>query len=262
MINGDSVIKDNSKSKDLILDVSIIVSLEQIGPVLKATTSEFLDKSQKEAKVILYFTQRVVFTLGIGNQQVKFDKFHGPIELIDLPISQEIILYPKKMNDNQSSDSRIQKFGRDVILCIHYETDLRNTIQNFQKELYTKITTLFNEIAPENDYSKIKNEETLKKAVIEIKTKLNKFLNLRIEAKKLGESLFNLSTLRQLDSIKREIGSLLLANLKGISKEDLLSNLDSKDNETEYEQALNELIEMGYVIRENSSNIITYRLRD
>lgn len=262
MINGDLVIKDSSKSKNLILDVSIIVSLEQIGPVLKATTSEFLDKSQKEAKVILYFTQRVVFTLGIGNQQVKFDKFHGPIELIDLPINQEIILYPIKMNDKQSSDPRIQKFGRDVILCIHYETESRNTILGFQKELYRKITTLFNDIAPENDYSKIKSDETLKKSVIEIKFELNKFLNLRMEAKMLGESLFNLSTLRQLNSTKREIGSLLLGNLKGITKEELLKNVEINDNETEYEEALNDLIEMGYVIKEQNSNIITYRLRD
>lgn len=246
----------------MILDVSIIVSLEQIGPVLKATTSEFLEKSQKEAKVMLYFTQRVVFTLGIGNQQVKFDKFHGPIELIDLPINQEIILYPIKMKDTQSSDPRIQKFGRDVILCIHYENEFRDTVQIFQKELYTKVTTLFNEIAPENDYTKIKSDEILKKSVTEIRKKLNKFMNLRLEAKSIGESLFNLSTLRQLDDKKREIGSLLLGNLKGITKEEIFHNLELTHNKNEYDEALNDLIEMGYVEKKTNSNTITYRLRD
>ena len=256
------IITDTTKFKDLILDISIIVSLEQIGPVLKATTSEFLDNSQKEAKVILYFTQRVVFTLGIGNQQVKFDKFHGPIELIDLPINQEIILFPRKMKDKESSDSRIQNFGRDVIICIHYKTENRNIIQQFQEELYTKMTAIFAEIAPENEFSKIKSEETLAQSVKDIRYKLNRFLNLRLEANKLGESLFNLSTLRQLDTIKREIGSLLLGNLKGLTKEEIISNTDSKFTENEYFDSLNDLIEMGYIIKENNPKATIYRLRD
>lgn len=250
------------KSEDLILDISLIVSLEQIGPVLKATTSEFLENNQKEAKVILYFTQRVVFTLGIGNQQVKFDKFHGPIELFDLPISQEIIIYPLKMNDKESSDSRIQKFGRDVIFCVHYKTDSRNKIQKFQKELYDKLTLLLDEIAPDNEYSRFKSDELVRNIVFDLKNDLNRFLNLRIQADRLGESLFNLSTLRQLDPIKREIGSLLLGNLKGITKNEILNNIDSQHSEGEYLEALTELIEMGYVMKENNPNSTIYKLRD
>ncbi len=212
--------------------------------------------------MILYFTQRVVFTLGIGNQQVKFDKFHGPIELIDLPISQEIILYPLKMNDKQSSDSRIQKFGRDVIFCIHYKTDSRNKIQLFQKELYEKFKSLLEEIAPDNEYSSFKNDESLKNIVFDLKRDLNRFLNLRIQANRLGESLFNLSTLRQLDPVKREIGSLLLGNLKGITKNEILENLAPVNSGDKYLEALTELIEMGYVIKENNHNSTIYRLRD
>ena len=256
------IITDTTNFEDLILDISIIVSLEQIGPVLKATTSEFLDNSQKEAKVILYFTQRVVFTLGIGNQQVKFDKFHGPIELIDLPINQEIILFPRKMKDKESSDSRIQNFGRDVIICIHYKTEYRNIIQQFQEELYSKMTDIFAEIAPENEFSRIKDDDTLTQSVKDIRYKLNRFLNLRLEAHDLGESLFNLSTLRQLGTIKREIGSLLLGNLKGLTKEEIISNTDSKFTENEYFDSLNDLIEMGYIIKENNPKATIYRLRD
>lgn len=262
LLFGDLVITDTLESDGLILDVSIIVSLEQIGPVLKATTSAFLLNSQKEAKVILYFTQRVVFTLGIGNQQVKFDKFHGPIELIDLPIEQEIILYPLKMNDNQSSDSRIQKFGRDVIFCIHYRTESRKTIQIYQNDLYAKITHLLSEITPNNEYAKLSNDEMLKTTVSEFKSKLNKFLKLRIEAARLGESLFNLSTLRQLDAIKRSVGSLLLGNLKGLTKSEILMNLDSNYSESDYLEALTELIEMGYIIEETKTTTPIYRLRD
>ena len=261
LLFGDLVITEHPES-NLILDVSIIVSLEQIGPVLKATTSSFLINSQKEAKVILYFTQRVVFTLGIGNQQVKFDKFHGPIELIDLPVNQEIILYPIKMNDNQSSDSRIQKFGRDVIICIHYRTESRNIIQIYQNDLYAKITRLLSEIAPGNEYEKINNDEILQTTVSNIKNKLNTFLKLRIEATKLGESLFNLSTLRQLDPIKRDIGSLLLSNLKGITKSEILKNLEGNYSDSDYLEALTELIEMGYIIEEPNSTATIYRLRD
>jgi len=210
----------------------------------------------------LYFTQRVVFTLGIGNQQVRFDKFHGPIELIDLPINQEIILYPKKMIDNESSDSRIQKFGRDLILCIHYQTGNRNVIQNFQDDLYVKISDLFQEHVPNNLYSYIKSDEVLKNLVVIIREKLNRFLNLRLEAQKLGESLFNLSTLRRLDEKPREIGSLLLGNLKGLTKEEIIENVNPKYPTDEYFESLNDLIEMGYVIKENRSNKEIYRLRD
>ena len=246
----------------LIIDVSFIVSLEQIGPVLKATTSDFLDSSQKEAKVILYFTQRVVFALGIGNQQVKFDKFHGPIELIDLPINQEIILYPLKMIDKESSDSRIQKFGRDFIICLHYQSENRSTVMSFSNELYEKLTELVKLITPNLEYSSISPDNIMKESVHTIRAKLNKFLGLRIKAKKLGESLFNLSTLRQLDDIKREIGSLLLGNIKGLTKEEIIDNLDSKYTESEYLASLNDLIEMGYIIKENRSEFLVYRLRD
>ena len=230
--------------------------------MLKATTSEFLDTSQKEAKVILYFTQRVVFALGIGNQQVRFDKFHGPIELIDLPINQEIILYPVKMIDKNSSDSRIQKFGRDFIICIHYKSENRETILGFQKELYDKLTDLIAEISPEHEYSKINSDQVMKESVQAIRKSLNRFLFLRLEAKRLGESLFNLSTLRQLDEKKREIGSLLLGNLKGLTKEEIIDNLDGKHSESDYYSSLNDLIEMGYIIKEKNPNSLIYRLRD
>ena len=255
-------IEKSPKVEDLILHVSIIVSLEQIGPILKATTSEFLDNSQKEAKVILYFTQRVVFTLGIGNQQVKFDKFHGPIELIDLPNNQEIILYPKKMIDKESSDSRIQRFGRDIIVCIHYKAENRAIIASFQEVLYAKLTELFTLFVPNNDYSLIRTDEKLKNLVFTFREKLNRFLNLRIEAKRLGESLFNLSALRQLEEKKREIGSLLLGNLKGLTKTEILSNTNSKYPENEYMDSLIDLIEMGYVIQETKDDTQIFRLRD
>lgn len=255
-------IADTSKTENLLTDVSIIVSLEQIGPVLKATTSQFLENSQKEAKVILYFTQRVVFTLGIGNQQVKFDKFHGPIELIDLPINQEIILYPKKMTDLDSSDSRIQRFGRDVIFCIHYITESRNIIHAFQDELYEKLTNLLEDIAPKNIYSAINSDEILKKSAFKIKDKLNRFLNLRLEAKILGESLFNLSTLRQLDEKRRSIGSLLLGNLNGLSQTDIIENLDNNYPEKDYLESLDDLIEMGYILKETKDNLEIFKLKD
>lgn len=221
-----------------------------------------MDSSQKEAKVILYFTQRVVFALGIGNQQVRFDKFHGPIELIELPINQEVLLYPMKMVDKSSEDSRIQKFGRDFIICLHYASEERSTILSFQDVLYNKLTELINEITPEHEYSKINSDEVMKEVVFTLKENLNTFLLLRQKAKQLGESLFNLSTLRQLDEKKREIGSLLLGNLKGLTKNEIIENLDSKLSETDYTSSLNDLIEMGYVVKEKTPDSIIYKLRD
>ena len=221
-----------------------------------------MDSSQKEAKVILYFTQRVVFALGIGNQQVKFDKFHGPIELIDLPINQEILLYPLKMIDKTSEDSRIQKFGRDFIICLHYASEERGTILSFQNILYDKLTDLIAEISPDNDYSKINSDKIMKESVFTLKSNLNKFLILRQEAQRLGNSLFNLSTLRQLDEKRREVGSLLLGNLKGLTKDEIIENLDVKQSESDYINSLNDLIEMGYVITEKTSDKLIYRLRD
>ena len=63
-----------------IFDMSVIFALENIGPALKASTSTELMEHMNEAKVILYFTQRVVFSLAIGNKQVKFNKIQGPLE--------------------------------------------------------------------------------------------------------------------------------------------------------------------------------------
>ena len=115
---------------------------------------------------------------------------------------------------------------------------------------------------PNNDYSHIKPDDTLKGLVITIREKLNKFLSLRIDAKKLGESLFNLSALRQLDEIKSEIGSLLLGNLKGLTFKEIIANASSKFKENEYSEALNDLIEMGYVIKDKKDTVEIYRLRD
>lgn len=247
---------------DVILDISIVISLEQIGPVLRGTTSSFLENSQKEAKVILYFTQRVVFTLGIGNQQVKFDKFHGPIELIDVPISQEVLLFPVKLVHKESPDPRVQKFGKDLIICIHYKTEDRSLIQNILDPIYTKLYKIINDIIPGNDYSYINDEEKSKAIAIKIKSILNRFIELRLESQNLGESLFNLGTLRQLDEKKRAIGSLLLGNLKGLNKIDLHENLGLDLGKKDFESALLDLIDMGYVVKTmlNNNKELIYKL--
>lgn len=128
--------------------------------------------------------------------------------------------------------------------------------------MYTKLTEILANAIPDSDYSHIRGDEDLKNLVFLIREKLNRFLNLRIEAKKLGESLFNLSTLRQLDEKKREVGSLLLGNLRGLTFTEIISDSSNKFKENEYKEALTDLIEMGYVISENKDSLLIYRLRD
>jgi hypothetical protein len=166
------------------------------------------------------------------------------------------------MTDLDSSDSRIQRFGRDVIFCIHYITESRNIIHAFQDELYEKLTNLLEDIAPKNIYSAINSDEILKKSAFKIKDKLNRFLNLRLEAKILGESLFNLSALRQLDEKRRSIGSLLLGNLNGLSQTDIIENLDNNYPEKDYLESLDDLIEMGYILKETKDNLEIFKLKD
>jgi hypothetical protein len=234
---------------DVILDISIIISIEQIGPVLRGTTSTFLENSQKEAKVILYFTQRVVFTLGIGNEQVKFDKFHGPIELIgDVDIDQEVLLFPVKLVDKDSPDPRIQRFGKDLIICVHYKTEDRSIITQLLKPLYKKIEHKFSEYVPNKEYKYINDEDKAKSIATKLKSDLNKFVELRLEAYNFGPSLFNLATLRQMDEKRRAVGSYLLGNINGADEKELQNNLGVDLSKEDLKTVLSDLIDMGYVL--------------
>jgi len=231
--------------------------------VLRVTTSAFLESAQKEAKVILYFTQRVVFTLGIGNEQVKFDKFHGPIELIgDIDVDQEVLLFPVKLVDKDSPDPRVQKFGKDLILCIHYKTEDRLLIQKLIKPLYSKISHIFIELVPNKDYSYINDEHKAKNICLKLKGMINNFLKLRLEALNLGSSLYNLATLRMLEEKRRAVGSFLLGNIKGLDKKYLRENLGIELSKEELNAVLNDLIDMGYVIKINQENDVIYKLSD
>lgn len=248
---------------NVILDISIIISIEQIGPVLRGTTSSILENSQKEAKVILYFTQRVVFTLGIGNEQVKFDKFHGPVELIgDVGINQEVLLFPVKLVDEDSPDPRIRRFGKDLIICIHYRTEDRTIIQQFLDPLYTKIDEIFSKVVPGKNYKYIKDEETTKEVCTQLQQEINKFIALRLEAKSFGTSLFNLATLRRMDEKRRAVGSYLLGNINGSNEKDLYKNIGVDIEKEELRKVLHDLIDMGYITTEKQDNNIIYKLSE
>lgn len=249
----------NNARTDLILDISFVVALEQIGPVLRGTTSQNITKSKAEAKVVLYLTQRVVFALGIGNQQVKFDRLHGPIELIDLEVDQEVLLAPIKFSDPNSPDPRIQNFGRDVIVCIHYKKENRSLLQRHQEVLFDTTLRLIEELAPEKQYIFLDNEEKVTSACITLRDRLNRFINRRVEGEDIGGSLFNLATLRQLGGNRQRVGSYLMNNLGGVERTQIYQIMEPYASVAEVDAILEELEEMGLAEKVTHNSELKYK---
>ncbi|MHA2339468.1 MAG: hypothetical protein ACXACX_19355 [Candidatus Hodarchaeales archaeon] len=175
--------------KDLlapISDISIIVAIENIGPVLKTSTSKEIIDSQTDASVVLYFTQRVVFSLGFGNEQVEFQKFHGPLTLMKTK-SDKGLLLPIKFNDDNSTDSRIKNFGRDVIIILHFLENDFNLIQDFHQDLLGKSLGEIEKLCPNFDYIHISETKKIDNLSKVLKENLNRFSGLRIWAENRGK---------------------------------------------------------------------------
>ncbi|MHA2362977.1 MAG: hypothetical protein ACXAC7_03400 [Candidatus Hodarchaeales archaeon] len=249
----------------MILDISLIISIEQVGPVLRGTTCNELAISKAEAKVVLYFTQRVVFALGIGNKQVNFGRFHGPIELIDLKPPQEVIMLPIKFSDPNSPDPRIQNFGRDIITCIHIEIKDRELFQKYQEPLLDKSLFLLRNFTKNMQYEFVNEEEKVLKLSHLLKNRLNHFVQLRKEASEIGGSLFHLGTLRRLGEHQRIIGLALLESTKGMTEEVIFSKVNGKLTKENISNTLQELIEMGYIVKkvfENEREQVLYQIKE
>lgn len=230
-----------------ILDISIIVALENIGPVLKASTSNELLDHTNEAKVVLYFTQRVIFSLGMGNKQVTFNKIQGPLELMELEPPQEAILLPIKFSDQNSLDSRIKNFGRDVVFIFHYLQNNRKNIQNLEQNIFEKAIEEIREFTANYQYYTLKDDEKAKTFVNYLKTRMNRFLGLRLWAQSQGTSLLHLGTLRNLYGAYRGIGALLIGIPAGITKDEIVQRLSQKHSKNEILEALTDLCDMGFV---------------
>ena len=203
---------------------------------------------KNEAKVVLYFTQRIVFALGIGNKQVEFGRFHGPIELIDIePSAQETLLLPLKFKDSNSPDPRVQKFGKDVITCLQYKVEDRGIMQELQESLLKKTLSIIYQDFPDLQYKNLSEEEMVSSFAHKLKKSINKFLTLRKEVQELGDSLYHLGTLRNLGEERKLIGLALLENPNGLSHQEIIKKIDNKLNSDKINSVIQELIEMGYV---------------
>ena len=234
-----------------ISDVSIIVAIENIGPLLKASTSQEMVSNQNDANVVLYFTQRVIFSLGFGNEQVEFRKFHGPLTLMKTK-SDKGLLLPIKFSDKTSPDSRINQFGRDVVFIFHFiEKDFQQ-IHNHQNELLEKTLDEIEACCPNLDYSKLTDTSLLNLAN-KLKERLNKFLGLRIWAEEQGSSLLHLGTLNSLKGLHRDVGALLVGSPAGLSIEDIKDRIKLSKND-DLELILQNLSDMGFITRKKEKN--------
>ena len=248
----------------MILDISIIVAIEQIGPILRGSTSQELLGIKSEAKVILYFTQRVVFALGIGNQQVEFGRIHGPIELINLETPQETFILPLKFNDPKSADTRVQKFGKDVITCLQFKNENRLFLQGLQEPLLNKAIEIIHNFAPDLQYHFVASEKSITELASILKEKLNNFLKLRKESSEIGKNLHHLGTLRRLNNPRRIIGSIFIeSGTKILTEEEISLKAGEKLNIKEIKNILQELIDMGYISQINANeDRIYYRIKE
>ncbi|MHA2336980.1 MAG: hypothetical protein ACXACX_06745 [Candidatus Hodarchaeales archaeon] len=245
--------------KDLltpISDISIIVAIESIGPVLKTSTSKEIIDSQTDASVVLYFTQRVVFSLGFGNEQVEFQKFHGPLTLMKSK-SDKGLLLPIKFKDNNSTDSRIKNFGRDVIIVIHFFENDYKLIQDFQQDLLSKSLNEIEKLCPNFDYIHLNEKNKMNLLSKTLKENLNRFSGLRIWAENKGSSLLHLGTLNKLQGTHRDIGAILIDSLNGLSFEKIKSNLNDCE-ETTRQDSIQDLIDRGFMEEKIEENTILY----
>ncbi|OLS25966.1 MAG: hypothetical protein HeimC3_12400 [Candidatus Heimdallarchaeota archaeon LC_3] len=228
-----------------ISDISIIVAIENIGPVLKSSTSKEMISDQNDANIVLYFTQRVVFSLGFGNEQVEFNKFHGPLSLIKTKTDKGLLL-PIKFKDTDSSDSRIVQFGRDVIFVLQFLESDYNLIQKHQMDLLQKSLEEIEISCPNFDYLPLKEEKTINKLAETLKEKLNRFMSLRLWADEHGSSLLHLGTLNSLTGLHRILAAQLVGTPAGLTIDKMNQKL-SKDENKNIEEALQDLLDMGFI---------------
>src|SRR3990172_7286043 len=232
-----------------IKDVSVIIAVEKAGPILKASTSNDILSHISEAKVVLYFTQRIVFSIGFGNKQVEFDKIHGPITLLETRQPQEALMLPTRLNDPESSDPRIVNSGRDIVFVFHYLETERKIVQKFDRLLGERCLVELKTFCPGGTYSCIREEKKLSELVHLVKARLNRLLGLRIWAEEnAGSSLLHLGTLNSLSGPHRALGAVLVgASPHGMKLEEIAEKLRGSLASNEIADTVDDLIEMGFL---------------
>jgi len=106
------------------------------------------------------------------------------------------LLLPIKFKDDNSTDSRIKNFGRDVIIVFHFLENDYKLIQDFQEDLLAKTLIEINKLCPNFDYIHLSASEKMENLSKTLKEKLNRFSGLRLWAEAQGSSLLHLGTLQ------------------------------------------------------------------
>ncbi|KKK68583.1 hypothetical protein LCGC14_2942600 [marine sediment metagenome] len=132
-----------------------------------------------------------------------------------------------------------------IFVLQFFESDY-NLIQKHQMDLLQKSLEEIEISCPNFDYLPLKEEKTINKLAETLKEKLNRFMSLRLWADEHGSSLLHLGTLNSLTGLHRILAAQLVGTPAGLTIDKMNQKL-SKDENKNIEEALQDLLDMGFI---------------
>ncbi|MFX0094739.1 MAG: hypothetical protein ACFFBD_23585 [Candidatus Hodarchaeota archaeon] len=213
------------------LEISLLVFSDQ-GIEFIASTDPNLTIGSMEAMQIF--------------SSVTFGDHWGSIRLLQGPIkstaSEHYFVFPFNLNDQQTDDPRIRKFGHLSIFLLQVKKDSR-CLEIFSKRrenMNNKLTDLVSRTTKKDyPYTMINNINICR----ELRTCLISFLNLCVKALDWGDSLYNIGTVFQLPPEMQIIAKSLIEKPRSLEE---LKNLHPELQEKLLD-ILNDMKDIGYI---------------
>lgn len=243
----------------MIFNTALLVVREHIGPDLLTSTSESFSVENDEVAINLYYFQRVLVTLGLGNQKVEELVLVGPTRLPELTPPHNVFGVAFYKTDPQSPDDRIKVNGRLNVLTIHTTedpsqiTELKELIEQEISDYLTAAENLL--VIPHLD--DVKNHREM---LLTLEEKLNRGIGLRKQKDSFGSSLFNLSTLSRLEEHQKKVASELVRNPDGLFLAEIAERLEM--DQKACEQILADLLWLGFVETHNKDGSYLFMATD
>ncbi len=238
---------------DYVYDVALVFSHQIYGPFFCANTSPGLfDDVTKEM-----FASRIVLTTGIGENLLANNKFHGPIETVELKdkgLNLFSLIFPYRILIEREEQSGIGTIHRILIFVLQFREEQKSVIlenmsfleQQLRKFMAKQDLSFLESDQPDCDK---KGKEFLNL----LKDRINHVISLRLRGKEMGGTLFHLGNLPNISEQHKPIVGVLIMNPNGIKYSDLINNLPNL-TEKQLNEFLEELELMGFISVEQESD--------